>query len=279
MKNQRFFTFYLSSNASDTCVMQGCMMDKSDLLFYDAYEEFYKMAADSLAFQAFCKDAFGEDFSQDGFSDITQIDRILEYVPTGEDVHILDIGCGNGKMLGYLQKKTGAYIHGFDYSGEAIKTAKVLFTNRADFREGVMGEVDYEENSFDVIISMDTIYFAPNMSDFVAQVKRWLKKDGVFFVGYQEGDVMPKTESVATTDLVKALEQNGLQYEVTDITRQTYEMLQKKREVAIAHREQFMAEKQEDWFDLLMLQTECATETYEEFVRKMARYLFVVRKG
>ena len=82
------------------------MMDKSDLLFYDAYQEFYRMAAGSLAFQAFCKDAFGEDFSQDGFSDINQIDRILEYIPTGEDVHILDIGCGNGKMLGYLQKKT-----------------------------------------------------------------------------------------------------------------------------------------------------------------------------
>ena len=77
-------------------------MNKPDLLFYDAYEECYKMAAGSQAFRAFCKDAFGEDFSQDGFSDIAQIDRILEYIPAGEDVHILDIGCGNGKMLGYL---------------------------------------------------------------------------------------------------------------------------------------------------------------------------------
>lgn len=253
-------------------------MNKSDLLFHDAYEEFYKMAAGSLAFQAFCKDAFGEDFSQDGFSDITQINRILEYIPSEEDVHILDIGCGNGKMLGYLQKKTGVYIHGFDYSGEAIKTAKELFTHKADFREGVIGEVDYKENSFDVITSMDTIYFAKNMPEFVAQVKRWLKKDGVFFVGYQEGDVMPKTEGLETTVLAKALQQNGLKYEATDITRQSYDMLREKRAAVMAHREQFVAEKQEEWFDLLMLQTECATETYEEFARKMARYLFVARK-
>ncbi len=251
---------------------------KPDLLFYDAYEEFYKMAAGSPAFQAFCKDAFGEDFSQDGFSDITQINRILEYVSVGEDVHILDIGCGNGKMLGYLQQKTGAYIHGFDYSGEAIKTAKELFAARADFREGIIGEVDYEENSFDVITSMDTMYFAKDMPNFVAQVKKWLKKDGVFFVGYQEGDVMPKTESAETTELAKALRQNGFQYEVTDITRQTYELLRKKREAALVHREQFMAENLEEWFDLLLFQTECATESYEEFARKMARYLFVVRK-
>lgn len=253
-------------------------MNKSDLLFYDAYEEFYKMAAGSPAFQAFCKDAFGEDFSQDGFSDIAQINRILEYIPTGEDVHILDIGCGNGKMLGYLQKKTGAFIHGFDYSGEAIKTAEALFTDRADFREGVMGEVDYEENSFDVITSMDTMYFAKDMSAFVAQVKKWLKKEGVFFVGYQEGDVMPRTESAETTVLAQALQQNGLPYEVTDITRQTYELLQKKREAALAHEKEFLEEQQKDWFDLLLFQTDCATENYEEFAGQMARYLFMARK-
>lgn len=253
-------------------------MNKSDLLFYDAYEEFYKMAAGSPAFQAFCKDAFGEDFSQDGFSDIAQINRILEYIPTGEDVHILDIGCGNGKMLGYLQQKTGDCIHGFDYSGEAIKTAEALFTDRADFREGVIGEVDYEENSFDVITSMDTMYFAKDMSAFVAQVKKWLKKEGVFFVGYQEGDVMPRTESAETTVLAQALQQNGLPYEVTDITRQTYELLQKKREAALAHEKEFLEEQQKDWFDLLLFQTDCATENYEEFAGQMARYLFMARK-
>lgn len=37
---------------------------------------------------------------------------------------------------------------------------------------------------FDVIISMDTMYFAKDMAAFVAQVKRWLKPNGVFFVGY-----------------------------------------------------------------------------------------------
>lgn len=253
-------------------------MEKSDLLFYDAYEEFYKMAGKSKAFQAFCRDAFGEDFSQDGFSDIAQINRILEYIPTGEDVHILDIGCGNGKMLGYLQKKTGAYIHGFDYSEEAIKTAKAQFTERTDFREGIIGEVDYGENSFDVITSMDTMYFAKDMPAFVAQVKGWLKENGVFFVGYQEGDVMPRTESVETTELAKALRRSGLMYEVTDITRQTYELLQKKREAALAHEKEFLAEGQEEWFELLMFQTECATESYEEFAGKMARYLFVARK-
>lgn len=43
-------------------------MNKTELLFYDAYEEFYSMANQSRTFRLFCQDAFGEDMSQDGFS-------------------------------------------------------------------------------------------------------------------------------------------------------------------------------------------------------------------
>lgn len=253
-------------------------MNKKELLFYDAYEAFYTMAKNSKAFQSFCKEAFGEDFSQDGFSNIEQIDRIIQYIPQMDNVHILDIGCGNGKMLGYLQEKTGAYIHGFDYSEEAIKTAQFLFPNNSEFREGIIGEIDYLEESFDVIISMDTMYFANDMTAFVAQVKKWLKHSGVFFVGYQEGDVIPKTDSISTTMLSKALVTNGMDFDVIDITEQTYELLKKKRISAINHQNEFESEGYREWFDMLIGQTECATEAFEQFQEKMARYIYVIRK-
>lgn len=252
--------------------------NKKELLFYDAYEEFYTMTRKSNAFRAYCKDAFGEDFSQDGFSDINQIDMILKYVPMGEAVHILDIGCGNGKMLGYIQKKTGAYVHGFDYSEQAIKTAQTLFPVNAEFKEGIIGEVDYSEEQFDVIISMDTMYFSKDMVAFAAQIKKWLKSGGIFFVGYQEGEVMSKTENMHTTMLAKAVEQNGMSYEVTDITKQTYDLLKAKRNAAIAHQAEFESEGYKAWFDMLMFQTECITEPYEQFKEKMARYIYVIKK-
>lgn len=253
-------------------------MNKSDLLFYTAYEEFYTMAANSNAFRAFCADAFGEDFSQDGFSDVSQIDMILPYIPKGENIHILDIGCGNGKMLGYLQTKTGAFIHGFDYSEKAIETAKTMYPEMAEFREGIIGEIEYPAEQFDVIISMDTMYFAKDMSSFVAQVKRWLKPDGIFFVGYQEGDVMPKTKGAHTTVFAEALQQNGMQYEVEDITKQTYELLRKKRAAAEKRRAEFEAEGHQSWYEMLVWQTEYAQVPYEEFMEKMARYLYVAHK-
>lgn len=253
-------------------------MNKRDLLFYDAYEEFYKMTKESKAFQRFCEDAFGEDFSQDGFSNINQVNMILQYIHQKENVHILDIGCGNGKMLGYLQRQTGAYIHGFDYSGNAIETARELFPVNAEFEEAVIGEIDYPAESFEVIISMDTMYFAKDMVAFVSQIKKWLKKDGVFFVGYQEGDVMAKTENADTTVLAKALLSNGMQYEVTDITRETYDLLKVKRVSALENKEVFEVEGHQKWYEMLMGQTECVCGTFEEFERKMKRYVYVVRK-
>lgn len=181
-------------------------------------------------------------------------------------------------MLGYLQKKTGAFIHGFDYSEQAIKTARSLLQEKAEFREGIIGEIDYPKESFDVVISMDTMYFAKDMTTFVAQIKKWLKPDGVLFAGYQEGDVMPKTQNSKTAVLSKALEQNSMNYAVEDITEQTYHLLKKKRNAALAYQAAFEAEGHENWFDMLIGQTECAAESYEQFREKMARYLYVARK-
>lgn len=253
-------------------------MDNTKLLFFDEYEQFYKMTGSSKAFEAFCRDAFGQDLSQDGFSDIRQVNRIISYIPAGEDVHILDAGCGNGKMLGYLQEKTGAYIHGFDFSGNAIDSARKMFRTKADFRQGAIGEIDYPTERFDLVVSMDSMYFAPDMEKFVLQIMRWLKKDGVLFAGYQEGDVMPKTESPKTTVLAQVFEKCNIQYEVEDITFETYELLKRKREAALLHQKDLEQEGNEEWFDLLMLQTECAKDPFEEFARNMARYIYVARK-
>ena len=236
------------------------------------------MAETSLTFSNFCKDAFGDDLSQDGFSDLNQINRILDLIPTGNDIHILDIGCGNGKMLGYLQNKTNAYIHGFDYSENAINTAQKLFQTNSDFRQGVIGETDYASGQFDVITSMDTMYFAPDMEKFLLQILQWLKDDGVLFVCYQEGDIMPKTGDQNSTVLAQALLKNHIRFEADDITKETYDLLKKKRETAILYQKDFEAEDNTDWFDLLMLQTDCATEPFDVFAKKMARYIYIIRK-
>lgn len=247
-----------------------------ELLFHSAYEDFYTMAASSGAFAAYCRQAFGEDFSQDGFSDVAQIARVLAYVTPGKNLRLLDVGCGNGKMIAWLQSKLGGEIHGFDYAAPAIAQANAL--HRGDFRLGVMGEVDYPPNSFDLITSLDTMYFAPDMAAFVGQVKTWLRPGGVLFALYQEGDVQPRTENAGTTVLARALEWHGMTFQAEDITRECYDLLRHKRLCAQKFHAEFLAEGNAMWYDMLMGQTECALEPYERFREKMARYVFVARK-
>lgn len=71
--------------------MEIFMKQKDELLFYDAYEAFYAMAKESNAFRTFCTDAFGEDFSKDGFSNVEQIDLILQYIPQKDSVHGMEL--------------------------------------------------------------------------------------------------------------------------------------------------------------------------------------------
>lgn len=251
---------------------------KKDLLFYEAYEDFYDMASKSQVFKEFCKEAFGQDFSQDGFSDINQIDKILPYIPMDKEAHILDIGCGNGKMLGYLQEKTGAYIYGFDYSDQAINQAKEVYKDKADFREGVINEIEYPEESFDVIVSMDSMYFAKDMTAFVASIRKWLKPGGVLFVAYQEGDVVDKTENTETTLFADAMKANGWNYEVSDITKDSYDVLVKKREVALKYKDALEKEGYSEWADLLVMQTDYINDGYEEYSKNLSRYIYVAKK-
>lgn len=251
---------------------------KEELLFYNDYEKFYDMTEQSKCFKEYCESAFGKDFSQDGFSDISQINLILQHCPQTNDLHILDIGCGNGKMLKYLQNQIGGYIYGFDYSQNAIYAALRDNVPNSDFRVGIIGEIDYPSNMFELVISMDTVYFAKDMNYFIGQVYNWLKNDGVFFIGYQEGDIMAKTNDSETTILAKALKENNFKYEVIDYTKQTYVMLNRKRKTIIGFKNDFIQENLEDWYSVIINQTSSADVPYEDYKKHNARYIFIARK-
>ena len=251
---------------------------KENLLFYNAYQKFYKMAEKSEVFKTYCKKAFGEDFSQDGFSDINQLDKILSMVDIDDRANVLDVGCGNGKMLEYIHYKTGASIYGFDYSENAINSARKRMGERGDFKVAIIGEAEYEDNKFDLITSMDTMYFAPNMTAFVSQIYRWLKSKGSFICGYQEGDVMKKTKDYNTTELAKALRENGIKYTVTDYTKETYDMLKYKRAVIKSMKEDFVKEGLLMWYRVIKGQTNSVKGSYNKYKKNNARYIYKVVK-
>lgn len=253
-------------------------MDKENLMFYSAYEDFYKMTAQSATFGEYCKMAFGMDFSQDGFSDIKQIKFILTKFPQKDILHILDVGCGNGKLLKYLEQEISCCIHGFDYSENAIKTAKMINGNEADFQVGCIDDMIYPTDSFDVVLSMDSIYFSKDMTTFVKNVFGWLKTGGKFIVGYQEGDVIPKTENADSSLIAQSLHRNGIEYQVDDITYETYNLLVRKRKVIKEFYERFKEDGISMWYDVVLNQTDSILVSYDEYRKNNARYIFTIQK-
>lgn len=252
---------------------------KNDLLFYSGYQQFYEMAEKSKAFSDFCREAYGADLSQDGFSDISQIELISRHIPQGNDICILDVGCGSGKMLRYMQRKFNCFICGFDYSENAIKTAVSQGGENCDFRVGTIGETDYPPMSFDAVISMDSVYFADDIVKFTSQVNSWLKEKGVFIIGYQEGDVAGKTDSCDTTLIARALKENNMPYSVSDITEETYHLMRKKRETVMKYKTAFENENIGQWYDVILHQTDSGETSFEDYRKNNARYIYTARKS
>ncbi len=93
---------------------------------------------------------------------------------------ILDMACGTGYGSSYLMNK-GAKVVGSDYSEEAMEYARLhyqkggLYFLRSDAQQ-----MPFANNSFDVVVSLETIEHLERYEDFLKECKRVLKDDGAF---------------------------------------------------------------------------------------------------
>ena len=78
--------------------------------------------------------------------------RALRESVSGENLEILEIGCGTGKNTQFLQSKA-KHLIGADFSGEMLALAKRKITaETVEFRQLDLRENwDFAENSFDLI--------------------------------------------------------------------------------------------------------------------------------
>lgn len=95
---------------------------------------------------------------------------------------ILDVGCGTGKLVNYLNKK-GYEAHGCDISEEAVKLA--LRTNKKGrIKKTSATRLPYENNSIDLISAISTIEHLTrnDVGKFLEEAYRVLKPNGIIFL-------------------------------------------------------------------------------------------------
>ena len=85
------------------------------------------------------------------------VKRFSEFYKLDKSASILDVGCGKGFMLHDFQEFSSAYtVAGIDVSKYAIENA--MDSVKKNVKIGDAKEIPFEDNSFDLVISINTIH-------------------------------------------------------------------------------------------------------------------------
>jgi ubiquinone/menaquinone biosynthesis C-methylase UbiE len=110
--------------------------------------------------------------------------RALRESVAGENLEILEIGCGTGKNTEFLQTKARRLV-GADFSGEMLTIAKSKITaENVEFRQMDLREKwDFTGNSFDLVTCSLALEHIENIDFVFAEANRVLRAGGRFYFG------------------------------------------------------------------------------------------------
>lgn len=125
-----------------------------------------------------------ERINEENINDILQYEHEDRYLFASDLIHgnVLDLACGIGygsKIL--FQASTIKSYTGVDVSSDAIKYAKENYHNeKTTFLNESGLTIEFEQNSFDNIISFETLEHIEEYEIIVEKFATWLKNDGIF---------------------------------------------------------------------------------------------------
>ena len=114
---------------------------------------------------------------------------------------MLDIGCGGGATLQRLLKRSqDAKVYGIDISEESVAKARQINADVLDkqvfVQQGSAEKLPYEDEMFDLVTAVETVYFWPNLPSCMQEVRRVLKPGGRFAIMVEVVDTDSKWTNV-----------------------------------------------------------------------------------
>lgn len=100
---------------------------------------------------------------------------------------MLDIGCGGGATLTRLLKRSkDSKVYGIDISQESVEKARKFNAEWLDKQvfvsQGSAEKLPYDNEFFDLVTAVETVYFWSNLPDCMQEVRRVLKSGGRFAI-------------------------------------------------------------------------------------------------
>lgn len=126
-------------------------------------------------------DSIAESFDKTRQNSWSIFDLILPYIKDND--FVIDLGCGNGRVFGFLSTKKKIKYLGVEKSKNLLKKANENF--KAQFIEGDMLKVPVENNLADVVIQSASLHHIPSRklrNQAILEAKRILKNNGIFII-------------------------------------------------------------------------------------------------
>ncbi len=110
---------------------------------------------------------------------------VRDSLTLNKDSHVLEIGYGNGHLIKLLYQKFACKISGIDISEDIKKVAsrrnkKGVAQNNIQLEIGDCCHLHFDDECFDAIVTMNTIYFWRDTKKGLNEIFRTLKTGGVF---------------------------------------------------------------------------------------------------
>lgn len=116
--------------------------------------------------------------------------EVLQFIPRSYK-KILDIGCGNGYFLSKIaerDKNHGENMIGVDYAESGFENGRSLLS-KTQFIKSVAEKMPFSDETFDVIIMMETLEHLEKWKEALDEAYRVLSKGGCFIVTAPDGDI------------------------------------------------------------------------------------------
>jgi SAM-dependent methyltransferase len=147
------------------------------------YGAHYREFADEV-YSALRRAEFGEDFGQNNWLALPELERFAAQLELGQGVRLLDVACGAGGPALHLAELTGCTVTGVDLEEAAIANAARLaaeagLEERARFVQAdASAALPLDDGSFEAILCLDALNHLPGRPAVFAAWARLLAPGG-----------------------------------------------------------------------------------------------------
>ena len=120
------------------------------------------------------------------------VEWAFSFLDRQEGLSCLDLGCGGGATISFLlEKKKAAFCCGVDYSKVAVEEARkkntaFLKNGRCRIEKADVSSLPFEEESFDIVSAVETLYFWPDPGKALLEANRVMKQGGKMIIANED---------------------------------------------------------------------------------------------